>query len=371
MGAVSAVKSAAGRFVPLDALRGLIMILMAIDHASFYIRRWHPFETWDQPLPDYPSLAAMLTRLATHPCAPGFFFLMGAGILLFAHSRRKQGWSERRIAGGLALRGLLFIVLEQLIVDVASAGQVYPLEFSILSGLGVVMLLAILFLRLKGVIQVAAGATILLLMQLLPGLLLNADLGIFTPLRLLLLPGSVGPAFVLYPPIPWLGVSLLGMAFARLLQANADKAYKIAGLIGLACLALFPLVRALGGFGNLRMPAGSTLIDFFNLVKYPPSLSFLLLTLGFDLVLLYVFSKAAAVPSTWGQSVVVLGRAALYFFLAHWFVYGAMGLVWHSPDALPQTYLAWAAGLILLYPVCKVFEAFKHSMPVKSVWRML
>lgn len=58
------------RLLPLDALRGMIMVLMAIDHASYFVRRWHPFETWDQPLPDYPSLAAMLTRLATHPCAP-------------------------------------------------------------------------------------------------------------------------------------------------------------------------------------------------------------------------------------------------------------------------------------------------------------
>jgi uncharacterized membrane protein len=363
--------SSTGRFIPLDALRGVIMILMAIDHASFFIRHWHPFETWDQPLPDYPSLAAMLTRLATHPCAPGFFFLMGAGMVLFANSRRKLGWSERRIAGTMALRGLLFIVLEQLIVDVATAGQVYPFEFSILSGLGVVMLLGILFLRLKGSVQVAAGAVILLVMQLLPGLLLNADLGIFNPVRLLILPGSVGVAFVLYPPIPWLGVALLGMAFTHLLQTNADKAYKVSGIVGLVCLALFPLVRALGGFGNLRMPPGSSFIDFFNLVKYPPSLSFLLLTLGFDLVLLYLFSRISIKLATWGRPVVILGRAALYFFLVHWFVYAAMGLVWNSPDALPQTYLGWFAGLILLYPVCKTYEAFKHKMPVTSVWRMV
>jgi uncharacterized membrane protein len=101
-----------GRLIPLDALRGLIMILMAIDHASYFVRRWHPFETWDQPLPDYPSLAAMLTRLATHPCAPLFFFLMGAGMILFAHARRQIGWSEGRIASHLAMRGLLFISLE-------------------------------------------------------------------------------------------------------------------------------------------------------------------------------------------------------------------------------------------------------------------
>jgi len=360
-----------GRFIPLDALRGVIMILMAIDHASIFIRRWHPFETWDQPLPDYPSLVAMLTRLATHPCAPGFYFLMGAGMVLFARSRRPLGWSERRIAGHLALRGLLFIALEQLIVDVASAGRVYPLEFSILAGLGMAMLFGILFLRLSGPVQAAAGAAIILIMQFLPGLLLHADLGIFRPIRLLVVPGSVGSAFVLYPPIPWLGVVLLGMAFAHLLLQRQHKAYQVAAVAGLASLALFPLVRALGGFGNLRMPAGQSLVDFFNLVKYPPSLSFLLLSLGFDLVVLYLLSRASSKLVTWGRAVVILGQAALYFFLVHWFVYAALGLVWRTPGGLPQTYLAWVVGLILLYPVCKAFEAFKHRMPATSVWRML
>lgn len=366
-----AVTPDTGRLVPLDALRGVIMILMAIDHASYFVRRWHPFETWDQPLPDYPSLAAMLTRLATHPCAPGFYFLMGAGMVLFARSRRQLGWSERRIAGHLALRGLLFIALEQLIVDVASAGQIYPFEFSILAGLGVAMLLGILFLRLSGPVQAAAGAAIILLMQFLPGLLLHTDLGIWSPIRLLLVPGPVGLAYVLYPPIPWLGVVLLGMAFADLLLRHQEKAYRVAAVAGLACLALFPLVRALGGFGNLRMPASQSLIDLINVVKYPPSLSFLLLSLGFDMVVLYLLSKISSRLATWGRPVVILGQTALYFFLAHWFVYAVLGPAWSTPGGLLQTYLAWAVGLILLYPVCKAFAAFKHKMPATSVWRML
>jgi hypothetical protein len=68
---------------------------------------------------------------------------------------------------------------------------------------------------------------------------------------------------------------------------------------------------------------------------------------------------------------VILGQAALYFFLVHWFVYGAMGQAWPRPGGLPQTYLVWAIGLILLYPLCRAFEAFKHRMPVASVWRMV
>jgi uncharacterized membrane protein len=367
----SSPSQAAGRLLPLDALRGTMMALMAIDHASLFVRRWHPFETWDQPLPVYPTLGAMLTRLATHPCAPGFFFLMGAGMLLFLHARREDGWSNRRVAGHLVLRGLLFIVLEQLIVDVATSGQVNPLDFSILAGLGAVMLLGIPFLWLEGRLQAIGGAGILLAMQFIPGWMLHADLGVLAPIRLLLLPGPVGPAVVLYPPVPWLGVALLGMAFARALRAQPERAYRLAVLGGLASLALFPILRALGGFGNLRMPAGHTLIDFFNVVKYPPSLTFLLLSLGFDLVLLGLFSRAGRWLITWGRPVVILGRAALYFFLVHWVVYAFLGWVFSSRGDLPATYLAWAIGLVALYPICRAYESFKHSMPPASAWRMI
>ena len=233
------------------------------------------------------------------------------------------------------------------------------------------MLLGILFLRISGTAQAALGASIVLVMQFLPGLLLHADLGIFTPIRLLLLPGPVGIAYVLYPPIPWLGVALLGMAFAHLLLSQRDKAYRWALAAGAACLALFPLLRLAGSFGNLRMPEGNTLIDFISVVKYPPSLSFLFLALGFDLVLLYALSRASGWLTTWAKPLVILGQAALFFFLVHWFLYGALGLAWPTPAGLPQTYLAWVVGLILLYPACKAFEAFKHRLPPTSVWRMI
>jgi len=359
------------RLFPLDALRGTIMVLMAIDHASYFVRRWHPFETWDQPLPVYPSLAAMLTRLATHPCAPGFYFLMGAGMILFAQSRRQSGWSERRIAGHLALRGLLLIALEQFIVDLATAGAPNLLEFSILAGLGVVMLMGILFLRLNGPMQAGVGAAIILVMQILPEVLLRSDQGVFTPIRLLLVPGSVGPAFVLYPPIPWLGVAVLGMAFARFITRDPERAYRMALFAGVICLVLFPIVRILGGLGHLRMPNGNTMIDFLKVVKYPPSLSFLLLSLGFDLVLLALFARASRWLAGWGQPLIVLGQAALYFFIVHWFIYGALGVGFVTPGGLPQTYLVWAVGLVALYPICKAYESFKHHTPVSSVWRMI
>jgi uncharacterized membrane protein len=161
------------------------------------------------------------------------------------------------------------------------------------------------------------------------------------------------------------------MAFARGVQSNADRAFRLALLGGVGCLAFFPLLRAVGGFGNLRMPAGQTLIDFFNVVKYPPSLTFLLLSLGFDLVLLGLFARLGRWLSTWARPLVTLGQAALYFFLAHWYVYVFLGWVFSAHRDLLGTYLAWAVGLVALYPICRAYAAFKHWMPPGSVWRMI
>ena len=88
-------ESEGARLLPLDALKGIIMIMMAVDHANFFIARQHPTgEFWGGALPHYDSTFGFLTRFVTHPVAPGFFFMMGVGMVLFANSRRKRGWTR-------------------------------------------------------------------------------------------------------------------------------------------------------------------------------------------------------------------------------------------------------------------------------------
>ena len=100
-----------GRLVALDAHRGLIMVLMAIDHASYFIARVHSAEFWGTALPTYSSVFWFWTRWVTHLCAPGFFFLMGIGMALFAGSHLKSGWGEGRITRFFVIRGLFLILL--------------------------------------------------------------------------------------------------------------------------------------------------------------------------------------------------------------------------------------------------------------------
>jgi uncharacterized membrane protein len=108
-----------GRISSLDMLRGLLMILMALDHAQFFIAKIHPLEYWGEPLPQYQNVVSFLSRLGAHLCAPGFFFLMGIGMALFAESRRQREWPETRITRHFFLRRLLLLFLQQFVVNPA------------------------------------------------------------------------------------------------------------------------------------------------------------------------------------------------------------------------------------------------------------
>ncbi len=108
---------AAPRIEAPDALRGLIMLLMALDHAAAFVAGHHTTEIWGLPIPQHPSALAFVTRLVSHLCAPGFFLLMGMGMTLFAASRRTRSWSEGRIARHFAVRGLVLVVVDLLLAS--------------------------------------------------------------------------------------------------------------------------------------------------------------------------------------------------------------------------------------------------------------
>ena len=169
---------AAARLPSLDTMRGLIIVFMAIDHARGFIAKNHPGEFWGGPLPDYAGdVLDFLTRLVTHLCAPGFFFLMGTGMALLAASRAQLGWSNVRIIRHLALRGLALILLGQVLENGASTfafanvtrvesygvrvpgadGTVPTVIFCVLYGLGAALILGSPLVRLPSAVLVGAA----------------------------------------------------------------------------------------------------------------------------------------------------------------------------------------------------------------------
>jgi len=168
------------RFAAVDAFRGLIMMLMAIDHASGFISRQHSSEFWNGAISVYQSAFPFLTRLVTHLCAPGFFFLMGAGIYWFYASRIAAGWTQSQIIRRTMLRGFTLLLVGQLFETpvMYMQGQlkkatialsqlpmpppndgVTPIgAFLTLSGLGSVMVICALLLKLRPALWLAVSA---------------------------------------------------------------------------------------------------------------------------------------------------------------------------------------------------------------------
>lgn len=373
------------RFVSLDALRGLIMVLMAVDHAGFFVGKLHSGEFWGLPLPRYADALAFLTRWVTHICAPGFFFLMGAGMILFAAARRKAGWSENRITRFFVIRGALLILLQMMVENPAwllgTLGDKLPMaaapggggevlfHFGVLYGLGANMIVLALLMRAgAGLVALVSVGSILATQWLTPS---AAEAGVlYSPLlRILLIPGQTGPLQSYYPLIPWLAPAGFGVVFGRLLCGKGPRALRRALPAGVGLLGLFVLLRWMGGFGNIHAGDGGW-IAFLNVTKYPPSLAFLSLTLGADLVLLFVASRIEPALLRAGRPLLVFGRSALFFYIAHMYLYGALGLAFPGGASYPVIYLAWLAGLAILFPLCVWYGTFKAKKPIESVWKL-
>lgn len=372
------------RLITLDAFRGLIMVLMAVDHANYFVARMHPTgEFWGIPLPEYDSVLAFITRLVTQPCAPGFFFLMGVGMVLFYHSRQKIGWTEGKITRYFLTRGLILVLLQFFIENSAwlfgpvesfsppgGGGEVW-FQFGVLFGLGMAMIIWALLMWLNSCLIITVSAATVMLTQLITP---SADKTetLYSPLlRILYIPGKTGHLQVFYPILPWLGFVGFGVIFGRWISRNASAAYRRALYTGSILLILFFVIRALGGFGSFHPAQSHHWVDFLHVTKYPPSLSFLTLTLGFSLVVLFVLSRMEDVISRWGSSLLVFGRTALFFYLLHLYIYAFMGLIFASRGGMrhPQMYFFWLAGLIILYPLCLLYGNFKRKTPTGSVWR--
>ena len=155
-----------------------------------------------------------------------------------------------------------------------------------------------------------------------------------------------------YPILPWLELVVFGILFGYWLKRDQKQAYDGAIKIGLGFLLAFVVVRYLDGFGNILPRMGNSWIDFLNLVKYPPSITFTLLTMGLNLVLLGLFARTGEKIQAFFYPLVVFGRAPLFFYIIHLFVYAGLG-IWLAPEgtSIAGMYPYWLLGLLLLFPV--------------------
>ena len=366
----------ASRLVAVDALRGLIIVLMALDHAKYFIAQKHPpSEIWDGVFPVYYDVLAFLTRLVTHVAAPGFFFLMGMGMLLFAHSRRERGWSRWAVIRHFLIRGAVLMALQLLIVNRAwefsPEGWETELYIGVLFALGANMILGSLLVWLKPAYLLALTLLLFIGTELLhPGLGMWGKVSHGPASVILLYPGGRLSLWSYYPVLPWLELTVFGMFTGHWLVEDPKRAFSRAWKLGMAFLLAFVVVRYLDGFGNIRPRMSNSWMDFLTPVKYPPSMSFTLMTTGVNLILLWSFSRAGERIQPFLQPLVVFGRAPLFFYVLHLFLYAGIGyLVAPKGTSIPAMVPFWLLGLLILFPLCLLYGRFKQQQPANSILR--
>jgi uncharacterized membrane protein len=374
-------------------LRGLVMVIMALDHTRDFL-------TYARPAPEdvaHTSAALFFTRFITHFCAPVFAFLAGTGAFLST----RRGKSLREVSWFFLTRGLWLVLLEFTVVGFAwgfvpwaHAGVIWILGWSMIVMAGIVWL-PVGWIAALGIGMIATHN---LLDSIRP-----ESFGKFYWLWIFLhSPGRVAitdhlALSVRYVLIPWVGVMAAGFAFGSLLQ-RPDRHKQIFS-VGITATALFFVLRIIDIYGNgmpgfparYALSAGPwsvqsslslTVISFFNTLKYPPSLDYLLMTLGPSLILLALLD---GIQPAGGLSRIlqVFGRVPLFYYLMHIYVIHVLAIVAalafrqpifhgsviadfaHRPagygHGLPFIYVMWMTAVAILYLPCRWFMEFRAN----------
>jgi uncharacterized membrane protein len=381
------------RLGSVDALRGLVMIIMAIDHVRDFVHRGAMFQSPTDLATTTPVL--FMTRWITHFCAPVFMLTAGMGAYFYW---RNGGRTKAQLSRFLVTRGLWLIVLELTLMQVAynfNLASTNPIFMLVLWVLGACMIIlaGLAWLPLPALAGVSI-VTIVLHNALDP--IRAQSFGTLAPFWILLHQVGAFPFagrifIAAYSLVPWFAVMALGFCLGSTFSAAPEKRRRLLLTIGAAMTVGFFAVRALNVYGDpvrwTTQPSTMlTLLSFLNTTKYPPSLQFLLMTLGPALMVLSVFDRLSFSRS---NPLIVFGRVPLFYFVAHFFLahvaivvltvatYGTSAMSYmfqpvpsmggpakaFPPDFgydLWVAYAVWAAIVTGLYPVCRWFAALKE-----------
>jgi uncharacterized membrane protein len=376
-----AVARASTRLHSIDVVRGLVMVLMTLDH----VRHYFTDASFDPLDPDATTIPLYLTRWITHLCAPTFVFLAGVSASLMS-----QRMAPAQLSRFLVTRGLWLIALELTVINVSwtfmpSYPQGLFLQVIWAIGASMVAMAALVRLPLKTILCIA----IILIAghNLLDGIA-PEQFGTWAPIwNLLHVAGPVPFGFVAYPILPWIGVMALGYCAGALYRRSAETRQHLLIVSGCVALATFFVLRLLNGYGDTtawteQATLEATLFAFFNVQKYPPSLMYILATLGIAALMLAACERLE-LRGRIGRLLEVLrtfGRVPLFFYVLHilmvhllavavgWLSgFDARALLFYDlfrqPSGwgfgLPLVYAAWIVILALGYPLCVWFCRLK------------
>lgn len=371
----------------IDLLRGIIMILMALDHTRDYFH-FSAFVFSPTDL-DNTTPAIFFTRWITHFCAPAFVFLSGISINI---NLRKRGRPE--LVKYLLTRGFWLIFLDLVVLRFGFFFNFYY-DMTVLSilwliGWCMVFMAAVIFLPYRAILVIAL--LIIVGHDALAGISFTPGTPMASIWTILMGVGFIPPAFISsYALIPWLGIMMFGFVTGRLYGDKYDPVLRRRLLIqlGILSIVLFILMRWVNVYGDpvtwIHHSRGVayTIMSFFNVTKNPVSMAYTLMTLG-PLMLLLAWFETPKVK--WLSFAEVFGRVPLFYFLVHFYLIHATALIvqmirhdqsWSEVDLhfsagfggifpgggvnLVWTYVAWILIVVALYPVCKWYDVVKRK----------
>ncbi|MFY0625030.1 MAG: DUF1624 domain-containing protein [Reichenbachiella sp.] len=377
------------RVQSLDLLKGIVLLLMALDHTRDY---FHAEAFIFNPLdPEATTWPIYLTRWITNFCAPAFSLL--AGVSVFFVSNRR---SSKESTVFLLKRGIWLIFIQQTLINFAwYFNPAMPsIELDVIATLGVSMIV------LAGLVHLPDKLVLIFSIVMIAGhnLLDNISLDTFW-WSLLHENGSfpINDHFtftIFYPLVPWIGVMSLGYAMGGLYHKSFDpgRRKQILLMIGISSILLFGILRGFNLYGNPTVwtDLGSfsqNLMSALNVNKYPPSFSYLLITLGPTFIIMAI---SESFKGKWVDSFMMFGRIPFFFYIAHLYIIHLFAIVateltWTGWEAmvldewvgdavilkgygfsLGVVYLIWILVLATLYPISKKFDHYKQNNKQKA-----
>jgi len=359
------------RIATLDWMRGLVMVLMVIDHASMAFDGNHLSE--DSAFYPYAATMALpagefFTRWITHLCAPTFLFLAGAALALSVERRAAKGANAWSIDKGILVRGALIALLDPTLISLGSGRWTFQVLFAI----GLAMMCMALLRRLSTPVLLGLSLGWFVLGEFVTGWFWqppgsSSVLAAFTV-------ATYGTATMVikYPLVPWLAIMMLGWVLGRHILSYSDRAKGLAPSVvlllgGAAGLIVFAVVRYAGGYGDMFLPrTDGSWQQWLHVSKYPPSLTYFALELGLlGVILSALMSFEERIGFRPNGPILVFGQTAMFFYLAHRLAFEvpATYLGLRGAGDLATTYIVAAITLVALYPACRLYRAVKAAHP--------
>ena len=365
------VQKKSARIAAIDWMRGLVMVLMVIDHASMAFNGAHlstdsvGLYRGQPPLPEW----AFLSRWMTHLCAPTFVFLAGTALALSIERRVQRGEDPWVTDRGILTRGAIIALLDPTIISAASGRFTLQVLFAI--GTSIMAMAALR--RLPIPLLVGASLGWMVAGEAVTDPLWAQEHSWPSPWVAAVVAALFEPALrIAYPVLPWLSMMMLGWAFGRYLvgrlaAGDVNGPARTLFVWGSASLAVFAAVRWLDGYGNMFLyRVDDSWVQWLHVSKYPPSLSFTALELGLLGVILsamIVLERRVGVRRN--GPLLVFGQTAMFYYLAHRLVFEGLA-TWvdlRGTAGLAESYAITAVSLVVLYPACRWYRDLKSRYP--------